>query len=174
LKQRMSWLTLAVVCVLVLWWVKPLRDVLVQRTNRTVKVLLVVFPLLFLGRAGYLIYTGEQGEWLAALLTVAVLLVLWVALMWLGNTLERRRPTQVRPPDLAALSKLPGMPRIPAGVQQAASSPDVQRAAQVAAEAAARVDWSDVAGSVGRTSGRWAARLRKSMADSGGANQPGR
>jgi hypothetical protein len=156
----MNWLTLFVIVVLVLWWVKPLRDFLVQRTNRTVKVLLVVFPALFLARLGYAVYTGEQAEWLVGLLTVTLLLLLWLVLVWLGNVLERRRPTQARAPDLAALSRLPGMPRIP----QAATSPEVQQAARMAAEAAARVDWNNVATDVGRISGRLFARARKSMA----------
>jgi hypothetical protein len=156
----MNWLTLLVIAVLVLWWVKPLRDFLVQRTNRTVKVLLVVFPALFLARLAYAVYNGEQGDWLIGLLTVSILLLLWLGLVWLGNVLERRRPTQARAPDLAALSRIPGMPRIP----QAATSPELQQAARMATEAAARVDWNNVAGDVGRISGRLFARARKSMA----------
>lgn len=160
----MNWLTLIVLAVLAVWWIKPLRDFLVQRTNRTVKVLLIVLPALSLARIGYGIYKGEQDDWFLALLLVSVLLLLWLGLVWLGNTLERRRPTQARPPDLATLSRLPGMPRIPAAV----TSPEVQDAARVAAQAAARVDWSDVAVGLGRTGGRLAARLRKSLA----ANSP--
>src|SRR5919108_452912 len=130
----MNWLTLVVIAVLVLWWVKPLREFLIQRTNRTVKVLLVVFPTLFLARLAYAVYNGEQGDWLIGLLTVSILLLLWLALVWLGNMLERRRPTQARAPDLAALSRLPGVPRLP---QVPVASPEVRRAAQAAAQAAA-------------------------------------
>src|SRR5919109_341422 len=124
---RMNWLTLIVLAVLAVWWIKPLRDFLVQRTNRTVKVLLILLPALSLARIGYGIYKGEQDDWFLALLLVSVLLLLWLGLVWLGNTLERRRPTQARPPDLATLSRLPGMPRIPAAV----TSPEVQDAARV-------------------------------------------
>lgn len=157
----MNWLTLLMILGLSIWWFKPLRVFLVQRTNRTVKVLLVVFPALFLSRLGYLVYMGEQDEWTVVAVTVTALLLVWIALVWLGNVLEKRRPTQARAPDLAALSRLPGVPRIP-GVNLA--SPETQRAARLAAQAAARVDWSDVAGSAGRISGRLAARLRKSGA----------
>ncbi|MBI3973747.1 MAG: hypothetical protein HY332_20925 [Chloroflexi bacterium] len=158
----MSWLTILTLLVLAIWWFKPLRDFLVQRTNRVVKVLLVVFPAIFLFRLGYGIYTGTLDEWEIVSVTVIGLLLLWGGLVWLGNFLERRRPTKSRPPDLAMLSKLPGMPRLPA----AATSPEAQRAARMAAEAASRVDWDDVAASAGRASGRLFAKLRRSLKES--------
>lgn len=174
----MNTLTLIVLAVLLLWWYKPLRVFLVQRTNRTVKVLLVVFPLLFIARLGYGVYTGQQDDWFVAVLTVTALIGVWLALVWLGNWLERRRPTKQRGPDLQTLqtlSRLPGMPRVPAAVSNpevqraakaAVSNPQVQRAAKAAAQAASQIDLGDVAGSLGRTSGRWAARLKKKMAES--------
>lgn len=154
----MNWLTIVVICGLAIWWFKPLRVYLVERTNLTVKVLLVAFPSLFLVRLGYGIYKGEQQEnWFVVAMTVTALLLLWLALVFIGNWLERRRPTKARAPDLAVLSRLPGMPHIPGAV----TSPQVQQAARAAAEAASRVDWSNVATSVGRASGRWVARARK-------------
>jgi hypothetical protein len=164
----MNWLTLIVLVALAVWWFKPLREFLIQRTNRTVKVLLVVFPALFLVRLGYGIYKGEQDDWFVVALTVSGLLLLWAALVALGNWLERRRPTRARAPDLATLSRIPGVPRLP---QVPVASPEVRRAAQAAAQAAAQVDWNDVAGSVGRASGRLAARLRKSYRSTAGADE---
>ena len=184
--------SLLVLAGVLIWWYRPLRDFLVQRTNRTVKVLLVVMPLLFLGRAGYAIYGGQMDTVGTSIVVVAALLVVWLALVWLGNTLEKRRPTEAKAPDLATLAKIPGMP-IPRSVVTAASDPNVQRAIRMAAnpevqqaaraaanaagraatEAAARVDWNDVAGSAGRISGRWAARLRKSMASNGSGSAAG-
>ncbi len=176
----MNSLTLIVIAAVAIWWIKPLRTFLVERTNRTVKVLLVVFPLLFVARVGYQVYNGQQDDFLSATLMVAALLGLWLGLVWLGNAIEKRRPTKAKAPDLAALSRLPGMPRIPTAlanpeVQRAAqtilSSPEVQRAGSAvvreATRAAAQVDTKDVAGSIGRIGGRWAARMRKSMASDG-------
>ncbi|HEX2037431.1 MAG TPA: hypothetical protein VHS99_24895, partial [Chloroflexota bacterium] len=148
----MNTLTIILLLGLLLWWYKPLRDFLVQRTNRTVKVLLVVFPLLFIGRLAHRIYTGQQDQWDVVTLTVGLLLLLWVALVWLTSWLERRRPTKVRAPDLATLSKIPGVPRIPGAAQQVAASPEVRRAAGAAYQAASRADWNEVAADVGRTS----------------------
>lgn len=177
-------LTLIVLAAIALWLYKPLRIFLIQRTNRTVKVLLVVFPLLFVGRAAYNIYRGERDDLFSALFLVGVLVALWLALVWLGDVLEKRKPTKARPPDLAMLSRMPGVPRLPAGMTSpgaqrvaqaaysAAADPEVQRIARAAgqrvlraaAETAAQVDTKDVAGSLGRVGGRWAARLKRSMA----------
>ncbi len=170
----MNTLTIVVLLALAIWWYKPLRVFLIQRTNRTVKVLLVVFPLLFLGRLVYRIYSGEQDDWDVVTLTVGVLLLLWLSLVWFTNWLERRRPTKVRAPDLATLSKLPGMPRVPGVAQQVAASPEARRVARAAADAAAGVDWDNVAVGVGRTSGRLFARFKKSLAEdaSGNAKRP--
>ena len=159
----MNSLTILALLVLAIWWYKPLRVFLVQRTNRSVKVLLIVMPALFVARVGYNVYRGEQDDLLSSMMVLVLMVALWVGLVWLGNTLERRRPTKSRGPDLQTLqtlSRLPGMPRIPA----AATNPEVHRVARAAAGAASKVDWGDVAGSVGRTSGKWAARLKKSMA----------
>ena len=185
----MNALTIIAGLVLALWWYKPLRVFLVQRTNRTVKVLLILFPALFIGRAIYGVFNGDvDTQWLIVAATVFGLLLLWAFLVWLGNWLERRRPTQVQGPDFAALAKLPGMPRIPGGAQQAAqvlanpelqraaqmaaphlqraaqaAAPQLQRAARAAAEAAAGFDTGDLAGSAGRTTGRLYAKLRKNF-----------
>ena len=180
----MNSLTLIVLLGVAIWAYKPLRVFLVERTNRTVKILLVVLPLFFAGRAIYTVYRGEQDDLVSALLLVGALLAAWLGLVWLGNTLEKRKPTQVRPPDLAMLSRMPGMPKLPAvvtnpqtqraaeGLYAAASNPEVQRAARVIASrtgqamvsAAAQIDTKDVAGSLGRAGGKWAARLKRSMA----------
>ena len=188
--------TLIGLLALAIWWHKPLRNFLIQRTNRTVKVLLVVFPLLFVTRLAYRVYYGEQDGADVVTLTVLGLLLLWIFLVWLGNFLERRRPTQAQAPNLAALARLPGVPRVPAAVTspeaqraaraaaqvltspeaqraaraavQAVTSPEAQRtaraAAQAASKAASQVDWQDVAGSLGRTSGRWVGRLKRNLA----------
>src|SRR5438874_11317292 len=118
-------LTFFVILGLVIWWHKPLRQFLIQRTNRTVKVLLVVLPALFIGRVVYGLYKGERDESLVAAAIVIVLLVLWGSLIWLSHYLERRRPTQAQGPDWAAISRLPGMPRVPQvpGVTGAAGIP---------------------------------------------------
>ncbi|HEU5317791.1 MAG TPA: hypothetical protein VFX49_16890 [Chloroflexota bacterium] len=180
----MNSLTLIVLAGVAIWVYRPLRVFLVERTNRTVKILLVVLPLFFVGRAVYTIYRGEQDDLASALLLVGALLAIWAALVWLGNTLEKRRPTKVRPPDLAMLSRMPGVPKLPAvvtsphsqraaeGLYAAASNPEVQRAARAAAQAvvnaAGQIDTKDVAGSLGRAGGRWAARLKRSMASDKG------
>ena len=164
----MTALTFIVVVALAIWWYKPLRDFLIQRTNRTVKVLLIIFPMLFVGRMVYGLYKGQTEDWIVVGLTVTALLILWAALVWLGNWLERRRPTQAQAPDLTLLTKIPGLPRLPAAVTSPEARravelavPQAQRVARAAAEAASRVDWNDVAGSMGRQSGRLVARLRK-------------
>ena len=189
-------LTLFVIAGLVIWWYKPLRQFIIQRTNRTVKVLLVVLPLLFIGRVVYGVYNGERDESLVAAAIVLVLVALWGALVWLSHYLERRHPTQPQSPDWAAISRLPGMPRLPQvpGVPGAAgtlgangspvtpehvqratqlaqtAAPHVQRAARTAvraaAEAAADFDSKDVGGSLGRSSGRLYAKLRRSLRES--------
>jgi hypothetical protein len=156
----MNSLTILVAIGVLIWWYKPLRVYLVERTNLTVKVLLVIIPLFIVGRVAFRYFSGEEDGVDVVTLTVLGLIALWLALVGLGNWLEKRRPTKVKSPDLRMLSKLPGVPRVPAAV----TSPEMQRAARAAADAAARVDWDNVASSVGRTSGRWAARLRKSMA----------
>lgn len=176
----MNTLTLIVLAAMVIWMYKPLRVFLVQRTNRTVKVLLVVMPVLAIGRTIHTVQTGQQDDFVTSLLLVGGLLALWGGLVWLGNVLEKRKPTKVQAPDLAMISRLPGMPRPPAALstpqaQQAARtaydvarSPEVQRAAravaQAAIETASQIDRKDVAGSLGRAGGRWAARLKRSMA----------
>jgi hypothetical protein len=203
--MHINGLTFFVILGLAVWWYKPLRQFLVQRTNRTVKVLLVVLPALFIGRVAYGLYNGERDESLIAAAIVIALLALWGGLIWLSHNLERRRPTQAQAPDWATISRLPGMPRLPqvpgvtgagsvpglpgmpglsvtpANVQRAAeiaqtAAPQVQRALQVAgphvqraartavqaaAEASADFDRSDVAGSLGRSSGRLYAKLRR-------------
>lgn len=208
--MHVNGLTLFVMLGLAIWWYKPLRQFLIQRTNRTVKVLLVVFPALFIGRVAYGIYNGERDESLIAASIVIVLLALWGSLVWLSHYLEKRRPTQAQAPDWAALSRLPGLPRLPqvpgvtgaAGVpgmpglsvtpanvrratemaqsaapqlQRAAqvAAPHVQRAARTAVQTAAEVtadfDRQDVAGSLGRSSGRLYAKFRRSMKASAAA-----
>ncbi len=165
----MSVLTIVVLAALVVWWYKPLRVFLVQRTNRTVKVLLVAFPLLYAARLGWRFYTGEQDDLDVVTLTVVALLLAWVFLVWLTSFLERRRPTRVQAPDLATLAKLPGMPRIPGAAQQVMQSPEARQAVQAAARAAANADWGNVAEGVGRSSGRFFARLKKGMAEDNAA-----
>ena len=180
----MNTLTLLVIAGAVIWWYKPLRVFLVQRTNRTVKVLLIVLPAVVIGRIVLNLVQGQQDDMMTAILMVIGLIALWGALIWLGNFMERRRPTKVQAPDLAMLSKLPGMPRIPGGLTSpaaqsamsaaanAAANPEVQRVAREAGQTvmraavrtAAQVDTKDVAGSLGRISGRWVARARKNMA----------
>jgi hypothetical protein len=194
----MNTLTLLVLAALALWLYKPLRVFLIQRTNRAVKVALVVFPLLFIGRLVWRLVTGAQDDSDVVALTVAVLLLAWGSLVWLTGWLERRRPTPAQAPDLTVLSRLPGVPRVPdvaqqlatspqvrraaqqlatspqvrRAAQQLATSPQVRRAAQAAASAAASADWGDVAAGVGRTSGRLFARLKKSMGPTSPSGPP--
>jgi hypothetical protein len=170
----MNTLTILVLLAVLVWWYKPLRTYLIQRTNRTVKILLIVLPAIYGLRLAHRFYTGAQDNLDIVTITVLGLLVAWVLLVWLTTWLERRRPTKARAPDLATLSRLPGMPRIPGAAQQLASSPEARRAVQAAAEAAGRVDWQNVAVDVGRTSGRLFARLKKSMASDspGGDKRP--
>ncbi len=170
----MNALTIVVLLAIVVWWYKPLRVYLVQRTNRTVKVLLIVFPLLYAGRLAWRFYTGEQDDLDVVTITVFALLIAWAFLVWLTSFLERRRPTKVQAPDLATLARLPGMPRIPGPAQQVMQSPEARQAVQAAATAAANADWGNVAEGVGRSSGRFFARLKKGMAEgnSGAAGAP--
>ncbi|HEX2514348.1 MAG TPA: hypothetical protein VH257_06550 [Chloroflexota bacterium] len=170
----MNALTIVVLLAIVVWWYKPLRVYLVQRTNRTVKVLLIVFPLLYAGRLAWRFYTGEQDDLDVVTITVFALLIAWAFLVWLTSFLERRRPTKVQAPDLATLAKLPGMPRIPGPAQQVMQSPEARQAVQAAAAAAANADWGNVAEGLGRSSGRFFARLKKGMAEgnSGAAGAP--
>jgi hypothetical protein len=161
----MSVLTIVVLAALVVWWYKPLRVFLIQRTNRTVKILLIVFPLFYALRLGWRFYSGEQDDLDVVTLTVVALLLAWVFLVWLTNFLERRRPTRVQAPDLATLAKLPGIPRVPGAAQQVMQSPEARQAVRAAAAAAANADWGNVAEGVGRSTGRYFARLKKGMAE---------
>jgi hypothetical protein len=175
----MSAVTIFVLLGLAIWWYKPLRVLVIQRTNRTVKVLLVLFPALFIGRAVYSFLNGEPDtQWFIVAGTVAGLLAVWGALVWLGNWLEKRRPTKVQGPDFAALARLPGVPRMPQAAQVLAD-PQVQRAAAAAAQAAAphvqraaralaQVDTGSLATAAGRSTGRLYARLRRSFRDGAG------
>jgi hypothetical protein len=169
----MNVLTIVVLLAIVVWWYKPLRVYLVQRTNRTVKVLLIVFPLLYAGRLAWRFYTGEQDDLDVVTITVFSLLIAWAFLVWLTSFLERRRPTRAQAPDLATLAKLPGMPRIPGPAQQVMQSPEARQAVQAAAAAAANADWGNVAEGVGRSSGRLFARLKKGMAEANSTGAPG-
>ena len=73
----MNALTIVVLLAIVVWWYKPLRVYLVQRTNRTVKVLLIVFPLLYAGRLAWRFYSGEQDDLDVVTITVFALLIAW-------------------------------------------------------------------------------------------------
>ena len=134
--MHVSAFTLIAICALAVWWYKPLRVFLIQRTNRTVKVLLIVFPALVAGRLALRFYNGTQDQSDIVLVTVGLLLLLWLVLMALGNWLERRRPTQARPPDFAALAKLPGMPRVAQVPGLAATALGAARAASASTPAA--------------------------------------
>lgn len=176
----MHLLTIVALVAFALWWFKPLRVFLVERTNRTVKVLLIAFPIYLVGHVAYNFLNGDgDAQTLITAGLVAVLVGLWLGLMWLGNWLEKRNPTQAQGPDLKTLqqfSKLPGVPKVPA-MPSAVTNPDVQRAARAAvtnpgvqravrevARTAAQVDVHDAAGSIGRISGRWVGKMKKSMA----------
>src|ERR671931_2274369 len=98
--MHVSGLTLLIILGLAIWWYKPLRVFIVQRTNRTVKVLLVVLPILVVGRIAWGLYHGDRDEWTIAALLLVVLLGVWLGLVWLGNWLEKRRPTKAQGPDL--------------------------------------------------------------------------
>ena len=161
LSNCMNLLTFLVLIGLALWWYKPLRLLIMERTNRAFKAALILFPILYVARLGYNIYSGSgTGEDLVAAIVIG-LFMLWGVLIWFGNWLERRRPTKEIPPDWSALARLPG--KIPGVAQLPVNVPQVQRAAQVANDVASRVDWDGVAKTAGRRSGRFVGLVRRSV-----------
>jgi|GEM_PF-3041747 len=188
----MNTLTLCVLLGVAIWWYKPLRRYLIQRTNRLVKALLIAFPVAFLLRLVYGLRTGEADERTVILaVTVTALTLVWLGLMWFTSWLERRRPAPDRPVDWSALGRLPGVPRIPGvtarlpgvtGVPGASLDPAQVRQVQRAAEAAspivqetfrgaarlagrtlAKVEKDGIGATTGRVTGRLVARMRKSL-----------
>ncbi len=187
----MNTLTLCVLLGVAIWWYKPLRRYLIQRTNRLVKALLIAFPVAFLLRLVYGLRTGEQDERTVILaVTVTALTLVWLGLMWFTSWLERRRPAPDRPVDWSALGRLPGVPRIPgvtarlpgvpgvpgaprlpgtaldpAQVQRAAeaASPIVQETLRGAARLAGRTLAEVEKDGIGATTGRVTGRLFAKM-----------
>lgn len=71
----------------------PLRRHILRRLDITATILLIVVPLMAAIRLFYTIQRGGRDDIALAVLVVGALIVLWIGLWWLTNTLERRRPT---------------------------------------------------------------------------------
>jgi hypothetical protein len=125
---------------MVLWLVKPLRVIVAQRTNLTVKALLVAFPIAYALTLGYRFFWGDRDDTVVVGFTVLALLVAWVALIGIGTLLERRQAVPRRVEPLGADTYIPGMPTR-MGELGAARAAEASRAAQsraTAEQAAAR------------------------------------
>lgn len=106
----MNLFSLFIVAGMILWLVKPLRVVVVQRTNRTVKALLVAFPVSYAGTLTYRFFWGNRDDSVIVGFTVLALLIAWVALIVVGNVLGRKAAA---PPTAAPFGPgmhVPGMP----------------------------------------------------------------
>ncbi|NCA14118.1 MAG: hypothetical protein EBS89_08305, partial [Proteobacteria bacterium] len=56
----MNLFSLFIIAGMILWLVKPLRVIVAQRTNRTVKALLVAFPVAYALTLGYRFFWGDR------------------------------------------------------------------------------------------------------------------
>jgi len=58
----MNVFTIVMLAGMALWWVPPLRRFVVERTNRTVKVLLVLLPVMYAANLFYSFFWGQRDE----------------------------------------------------------------------------------------------------------------
>ena len=106
----MNLFSIFIVAGMLLWLVKPLRTVVVQRTNRTVKALLVAFPVAYAATLTYRFFWGDRDDAVIVGFTVLALLAAWAALVVVGTFLERRAATPRRVEPFGPGSYVPGMP----------------------------------------------------------------
>lgn len=123
---------------MILWLVKPLRVIVAQRTNLTVKALLIAFPVAYALTLGYRFFWGDRDDSVVVGFTVLALLIAWGALIGVGTVLERRHATPRQVAPLGPETYVPGMPTR-MGELGTARAAEASRAAQsrASAEAAA-------------------------------------
>ena len=119
---------------MVLWLVKPLRVIVAQRTNLTVKALLVAFPVAYALTLGYRFFWGDRDDSVVVGFTVLALLVAWAILIGVGTVLERRNAAPQRVEPLGPDTYVPGMPTR-MGELGTARAAEASRAAQSRASA---------------------------------------
>jgi hypothetical protein len=135
-----------IVAGMVLWLVKPLRVLVAQRTNLTVKALLVAFPVAYALTLGYRFFWGDRDDSVVVGFTVLALLIAWGVLIGVGTFLERRNALPRRVEPLGPNTYVPGMPTR-MGELGAARAAEASRAAhsraaaeQATAKATAAID----------------------------------
>ena len=96
----MNVFTIVMLAGMALWWVPPLRRLVVERTNRTVKVLLVLLPVMYAANLFYSFFWGQRDESTTVGFTVLALLVVWGGLIAVGNWMERRHAAPPLAPSL--------------------------------------------------------------------------
>ncbi|NDF52651.1 MAG: hypothetical protein EB145_00510 [Proteobacteria bacterium] len=107
----MNVFTIVMLAGMALWWVPPLRRLVVERTNRTVKVLLVLLPVMYAANLIYSFFWGQRDESTTVGFTVLALLIVWGGLIAVGNWMERRHAAPPLAPSLGSMTRFPGMPR---------------------------------------------------------------
>ena len=106
----MNLFSLFIIAGMILWLVKPLRVIVAQRTNRTVKALLVAFPVAYALTLGYRFFWGDRDDSVVVGFTVLALLVAWGVLIGVGTVLERRAASPRMVAPLGPGTHVPGMP----------------------------------------------------------------
>jgi hypothetical protein len=130
----MNLFSLFIIAGMILWLVKPLRVIVAQRTNRTVKALLVAFPVAYALTLGYRFFWGDRDDSVVVGFTVLALLVAWGVLIGVGTVLERRAASPRMVAPLGPGTHVPGMPTR-MGELGAARAAEASRAAQSRASA---------------------------------------
>ncbi|MEY4406267.1 MAG: hypothetical protein EBQ56_07095 [Proteobacteria bacterium] len=141
----MNVFTIVMLAGMALWWVPPLRRLVVERTNRTVKVLLVLLPVMYAANLIYSFFWGQRDESTTVGFTVLALLIVWGGLIAVGNWMERRHAAPPLAPSLGSMTRFPGMPRQMGELGRAT----VAKAARDAAVTDAATRAADVAVNVG-------------------------
>ena len=141
----MNVFTIVMLAGMALWWVPPLRRLVVERTNRTVKVLLVLLPVMYAANLFYSFFWGQRDESTTVGFTVLALLIVWGGLIAVGNWMERRNAAPPLAPSLGSMTRFPGMPRQMGELGRAT----VAKAARDAAVTDAATRAADVAVNVG-------------------------
>ncbi len=141
----MNVFTIVILAGMALWWVPPLRRLVVERTNRTVKVLLILLPVMYAANLFYSFFWGQRDETTTVGFTVLALLVVWVGLIAIGNWMERRKAVSPLAPALGSINRFPGMPRQMGELGRATAA----KAAREAAVTDAATKAADVAVNIG-------------------------
>jgi hypothetical protein len=106
----MNLFSLLIIAGMALWLVKPLRVIVVRRTNLTVKALLIAFPVAYALTLGYRFFWGDRDDSVVVGFTVLALLIAWGILIGIGTVLERHNAVPLKVAPLGPETYIPGMP----------------------------------------------------------------